>query len=82
MLTFMNLILENLELPLVLDLPSIQSALASAVEWWQIMNPQILFSILFYFACSWGLFSLTLRLMYRVVKKIIKYPHSKGCEFK
>lgn len=82
MLDFINTLLNGLQLPLVLEISQISNALAVASEWWQCFNPQLLFSILFYFACSWGIFSLTLRLMYRLVKKIIKYPHSKGCEFK
>lgn len=82
MVTFINLIFEGLELPLILELSSIQDMLMSSLEWWQALNPQLIFSIVFYLACSWGIFSLTLRLLYRTVKKIIHYPHKKGCEFK
>lgn len=82
MLDFINLLLEGLGLPSVVSISEISSLLGSYVEWWQMLNPQLLFSIVFYLACSWGLFSLTLRYMYRIVKKVVHYPHKKGCEYK
>lgn len=81
MLTFINLLLEGLELPRVLELSAIESAVINAQGWWNLLNPQLLFSIFFYFACSYGIFSITLKLLYRWVKKIVHYPHKKGCEF-
>lgn len=82
MVTFINTLLVGLELPLVLDISSISEILLTSQNWWNVLNPQLIFSIIFYLACLWGIFSLTLRFMYRIVKKIVKYPHSKGCEFK
>lgn len=82
MLTFINTLLDGLELPLVLEIPVIAEMVTNAQNWWNCLNPQLIFSIIFYLACLWGIFSLTLRFMYRIVKKIVKYPHSKGCEFK
>lgn len=83
MLDFINILFFNLGLPTVLSFGDISYALSGLQEWWQFaFDPTLVFSSLFYFLCCWGVFSLTLRLLYRVVKKIIKYPHSKGCEFK
>lgn len=83
MVDFINIILAGVGLPEVLPLVELSTLVQSFTDWWQFLgNPHALFSAVFYFLTSYGIFSLTLVLMYRIVKKLVHYPHKKGCEYK
>lgn len=80
MTEFMNMLLEGVGLPSLLTLPEITDVIQGAQGFYNLARPDLIFSVFFYVACSLGVFGLTLKLLYRVVKKMIRYPSRKGCE--
>lgn len=82
MVDFINILLEGLGLPTVIPFGELDGILLDLSDWWQFFgSPTLLFSSFFYLACSFGIFHLTLGLLYRLVKRAIHYPKRKACEY-
>lgn len=80
MIDFLNMLFNGVGLPSLLSVQELAQIANNATGFYSLMRPDVIVSIYAYIACALGLFSLTLKLLYRLIKKLINYPSRKGCE--
>lgn len=80
MIDFVNMLFNGVGLPTLLNVQELAQIATNATGFYSLMRPDVIVSMYVYLACAFGLFSLTLKLLYRLIKKMINYPSRKGCE--
>lgn len=77
----MRYLLGNLGLSnMLLDLNDIITYTSELSDWSQLLRPDLLFSVLFYFGSALAIFQIAFVFPFRLFKKLIRYPSRKACE--
>ena len=75
---YINLVLSSIGLPSVLSIESLKSLLMSLTQWWQIFQPDLIFSIFVYLGCMYVSYFVICILPFRLFKRILKFDKKRG----
>lgn len=75
---YINTILNSVGLFSILSISDISSMLLGSAEWWNILNPQLLFSIFAYFGCAYAFYFISCIMPFRLFKRLFKVDNKRG----